>query len=285
MMMNVAAIIVLFKHDNALLEFSVSKIEKSVNKIFIINNFKDFSLTKKITNNEKVNVTVMSSNVGISAGYNIGLKKAIEEGLSYAFLLDQDSIASEELLPSIIPCIPPDAASMSSFYSEYNDYRTIQFKKRAHENIIQPVKFNIGSGSVLSLDKLSTIGMFDESFFMEYYDIEWCFRARKNGFHVYKLHSQLFFHKIGINRKMLLGKSVNIHEPIRYYYKSWGLIRLIFNENMPLSWKFQELLKHVIKLIIYPTLSNNFLTTFKYMILGTYDGFKNIQRNSHKNNL
>ena len=283
--MNIAAIIVLFKHDNAILEFSVSKIEKSVNKIFIINNFKDFSLTKTITNNEKVNVTDMASNVGISAGYNIGLKKAVEEGFSYAFLLDQDSIASEELLTSMIPCIPADAASMSSFYKEYNDYSAIQFKKVSNKNIIQPVEFNIGSGSVISLDKLPNIGMFDETFFMEHYDIEWCFRARKNGFHIYKFHSQLFFHKIGTNRKMLLGKSVNIHEPIRYYYKSWGLIRLIFNENMPLSWKFKELLKHMIKLIVYPALSNNFLKTFKYMILGTYDGVKNIQRNSYKDNL
>ena len=284
-MMNIAAIIVLFKHDNAILEFSLSKIEKSVNKIFIINNFKDFSLTKTITDNEKINVTVMPSNLGISAGYNIGLKKAIKGGFSHAFLLDQDSIASEELIPSIIPCMPSNAASISSLYEEYNDYKTIQFKKVSRKNIVQPVEFNIGSGSVISLEILSNIGMFDEAFFMEHYDIEWCFRARQNGFHVYKFHSQLFFHKIGISRKVLLGKSINIHEPIRYYYKSWGLIRLIYNENMPLSWKFKELLKHIMKLIIYPILSNNFLTTFKYMIIGTYDGIRNIQRNSYKDNL
>tara|TARA_Y100000389_G_scaffold204400_1_gene256721 strand:+ start:2420 stop:3271 length:852 start_codon:yes stop_codon:yes gene_type:complete len=278
--MNIAAVIVLYKHDNNIIELSISKIEKHIKKFFIINNFKDAFLSESITNNDKVDVIENSSNIGISAGYNIGLKKAIEEGCSFAFLLDQDSIASKELIPSITSHMPENAALISSCYEEYTNYKNIKFKKSSNSNVLELVEFNIGSGSLISLDKLSHIGLFDETFFMEHYDIEWCFRARRKGFFIYKTNDYLFFHKIGINRKILFGQAINIHEPIRYYYKSWGLIRLIYNKNMPWIWKFKELLKYLVKLIVFPVLSNNFFRTLKFMILGMYDGIRKVQRKS-----
>ena len=152
-------------------------------------------------------------NLGIGAAQNIGINKAFQLNVKFILLLDQDSKASLEMVLKLIDAYyflthqgVSIAAIGPSFYDE-NSRMTSRFLRvgffrfivsKPNKSIpVAEVDFLISSGSLIPVDILKTIGLMDESFFIDYVDTEWCLRARSVGLKIFGSYNALMSHSLG----------------------------------------------------------------------------------------
>lgn len=268
----IAIVIVIYNHDSLILETIINQVKKFCNEIIIVNNNK-----KKLQITYKdLSIINNMDNLGIAKGYNQGIDLAIENKNDIALLLDQDSIPNN-LLISSIPKIPFEQyALIGVSFDEYIEFSKLSLEKMevVHKLDIENVIFNITSGSFVNLAYFKNIGIFDEKFFMEYVDTEWCQRAKRKGYEIIKIKNKMMFHKIGNYQIKIFNRIIHIHEPERYYYKFRNGIYLILNEDISYKWKIKESLFFIIKIIIYPMISRKKLSTLRYIYFGIIDGIK-----------
>ena len=216
--------------------------------------------------------------MGASVAYNQGIIKAYSENCDYAFLLDQDSMPSERLIPVLAGKIyNSDVTMIGTSYIEYEKKYDERFDY-SEEITFSIVKHNIASGSLICVKKFIDAGKYDEDMFMEYFDTDWCLRATKLNHKIFKLDNKLLCHKIGISSKKFLGRTIHIHHPERYYHKYRNAILCFRKEYISFSWKTLESFKLIVKLFLYTIYSSNVFLTLKYIMLGVFDGLKNKKR-------
>ena len=201
----ICTIIVLYKHDNTLLEKIVDNIYPSSSLVVLINNDSRVNINKNILSREKVLLINNDVNMGASVAYNQGIIKAYSENCDYAFLLDQDSMPSERLIPVLAGKIyNSDVTMIGTSYIEYEKKYDERFYD-SEEITFSIVKHNIASGSLICVKKFIDAGKYDEDMFMEYFDTDWCLRATKLNHKIFKLDNKLLCHKIGISSKKVSG--------------------------------------------------------------------------------
>ena len=78
------------------------------------------------------------------------------------------------------------------------------------------------SGSLLNLDAFKTVGPFEESYFIDFVDHEYCMRLNLAGYKIFKITKAVLHHNIGHNthkRKFLWFDLIaSNHSPLRRYY-------------------------------------------------------------------
>tara|TARA_B100000900_G_scaffold368071_1_gene345018 strand:- start:1894 stop:2745 length:852 start_codon:yes stop_codon:yes gene_type:complete len=274
----ICSIIVLYKHDNIILEQIIDNIYSECSLIVLINNEQSLHVNENIFSREKIILINNSVNMGISVAYNQGILKAHAKNCDYAFLLDQDSLPSEHLIPVLVDKIHnKDITMIGASYIEYDD-KFVQTFDSLENLTYSTVTFNIASGSLISIKKFFEVGKYDEDMFMEYFDTDWCLKAKKLNHKLLKLDNKLLHHKIGISSRTLFSKKIHIHHPKRYYHKYRNAILCFKKKYINRTWKILEFFKLIIKLFLYPIYSSNAILTFKYIILGIYDGLLNKNR-------
>jgi rhamnosyltransferase len=73
----------------------------------------------------------------------------------------------------------------------------------------------------MALSTLTLLGAFREDFFIDYVDIEYCFRARAQGYRVIRTRRPLMSHAIGAASRhhvLWVNKWTTNHSPDRRYY-------------------------------------------------------------------
>ena len=97
----VAAVVVVFDPDDRFRQLLLSLVEQ-VNKIWIIDNQPN-SVSRNYVKGGQVqqrnNITLVENkkNVGLAAAQNQGIELALEDGVDWILLLDQDSILDKDL--------------------------------------------------------------------------------------------------------------------------------------------------------------------------------------------
>lgn len=138
------------------------------------------------------------------------------------------------------------------------------------------VSYTITSGTILNLSIISNIGLMKDELFIDFVDIEWCFRAVSCGYKIYAIPSVLLEHEIGSKPIKIFGRVFVNHSPIRHYYYFRNAIHLIKDKNIPFAWKKMELLKIVPRFLVYSLLTENKTKHIRMMIKGIYDGINSI---------
>jgi rhamnosyltransferase len=78
------------------------------------------------------------------------------------------------------------------------------------------------SGSLLSLAAYTAVGPFNDAYFIDFVDHEYCMRLNLAGYKVFKINRAVLLHNIGNNthwrRFLWLDFIVSNHSPLRRYY-------------------------------------------------------------------
>jgi GT2 family glycosyltransferase len=74
---------------------------EEVNKIIIINNGVKYPINKKTKNYRNVKLISLQNNEGSAVGFNIGIKRAMEENGHYIWLLDDDNLPNKDALKEL----------------------------------------------------------------------------------------------------------------------------------------------------------------------------------------
>ncbi|MDA8100286.1 MAG: glycosyltransferase family 2 protein [Nitrospiraceae bacterium] len=157
-------------------------------------------------------------NLGFTGGNNVGIRHALERGVDYILLLNNDTVVAHDFLDALVktavrrpdvgilnPKIyyfdPPEmiwyAGGELSLYrgiSKHFGFRQIDHGQFDSE---QEVTFVTGCAFFIKREVVEAIGLLDDYFFCYSEDADWTIRTRKAGYKGFYVPSSRIWHKVG----------------------------------------------------------------------------------------
>lgn len=218
--------------------------------------FKDFQILvidngSKPTDYEKLsllssipNLTLLRNekNLGFAGGVNIGIKHAIDNNYEFVALFNNDATANKDWLKNLLDGFNQNksiSAVTGLLLHEHGktidstgDYYSIwgmpfprsrgQLTKTAPNS--EYVFSATGGATLYKTSLFKQIGLFDESFFAYYEDVDISFRAQLAGHKIYYTKDAIAYHKQGATSKKIPGFTV---------YQTFKNIPLLYAKNVP----------------------------------------------------
>jgi GT2 family glycosyltransferase len=179
-------------------------------------------------------------NLGFTGGNNIGIERALEAGVDYIMLLNNDTIVAPDMIDIMVAAMQADptigvTGPMIYYYDKpdiiWSAGGAIDWKHGTTQMIgigeddkgqfgmaTREVDFVTGCALLARRDTWEKAGLLDDKFFMYYEETEWCVRARRAGFGVAQVPLAMMWHKISIEERAT--------SPRTYYYMTRN--RLLF---------------------------------------------------------
>lgn len=221
---------------------------------------------------QKENIQWMGN--GINHGIGYALNKVAEWGLSNGYThmltMDQDSYFPNDLFFRAARMFSEkDIAIISPQHK--------RIKAESGSNIEYTFKevFIMTSGNIVNLDVWNEIGGFNELFFIDEVDHEFCLRAKQHGKRILKFLNFPLVHNLGVEKKLTIaGMKVRLgfHSKERVYYmvrNGLALCRMYFSI---FPWliliRMKDLIKMVVKILLFQKGRKEWL---EYMHMGVKD--------------
>jgi len=106
----------------------------------------------------------------------------------------------------------------------------------------------IASGCLIPMGVLGHVGSMREDFFIDFVDVEWCFRARHAGYRVYGVCAAHLEHRLGDEPERFLGREYLTHSPQRHYFHARNAMLLYREPWVPLNWKLVSAWRLLLKM-------------------------------------
>lgn len=176
-------------------------------------------------------VIACRQNTGFAGGANIGIKRALAEGAGYVFLINNDTLVKKDFLIKLFECIEKanaDIATGKIYFAPGFEYLG-KYQKKDRGRVIwyagghinwndimgvhdgvdevdppagegrydtqRPVEFISGCCMLIKKDVFAKIGFFDEKYFLYLEDLDFCWRAQKNGLALIYCPRAVMWHK------------------------------------------------------------------------------------------
>lgn len=274
----VYAIIVAYEPEEADLKVAIERLLKQTEIVIVCNNsIADFSYE-----HDSVRIFNFNDNLGIAEAQNVGMKWAFENGGNFVLQMDQDSVLEEKTVERLLESyekLKKEGYNIGVIGPKHYDKDTKEvdeariIKGKDIEGGYSIIKATISSCSLIPKKAYEMVGGVESGLFIDAVDFEYCWRLRKNGFLTFRDNNVLLGHKVGNGKKKILGKvDARIPSPIRHYYHIRNLFLLFWRAYVPVYWKISNLVKLVLKLVIYPFIFEDGIVRVKYMLKGMRDG-------------
>lgn len=220
----------------------------------------------------QAHVISMNGNVGIAAAQNAGVLYAKKLGAQVVGFFDQDSTADEKLLKKLEKsllelgkCVVSPLALDKDTMEEYPVQNLNQFgypKDVFVKGKKNPEKVDlvISSGMVTTMEVFEQVGYYDEDFFIDFVDVEWCLRCKKAEIPIFVIPDAVLLHKIGNENVAVGDKKIVVHSAVRTYYKVRNSFLLLY-KKAGLIFTIRQIL---------PAVLHNFLLVFSVKNKGMY---------------
>ena len=178
---NLTFVIVTFKSRKVIYD-CLNSLPKDFSKL-IIENSSDKELKKELEQNYDKTEVVLSKNIGMGAGNNLGI---IKSNTQYVYVLNPDVILKNDTLLNINNSISKlDNFAILSPLSDnpaYPNYRLNLSKSQSYDgNLIKDVEEIDGYSMIINKNFFTNNIFFDEKFFMYLENVDLCLRAKKNS--------------------------------------------------------------------------------------------------------
>ena len=289
----IAAVVVLYHPDLVLFQGLIRSIVDQVDFLLVVDNGQDRELMLPLINHHAtVHYHELSQNYGLGFALNFGFSKAIELGANYIATFDQDSVATHGMIFALLQShmnLKKDGILCAAVSPIFYDLRERDKKYfPVYQEIngkITAITPNAKEGTLLDADYLITSGMlidthvwsegirFDERFFIDYTDVEWCFRSRAMGYKMYVNCEVEMGHTLsdGI-RKPLLSLNILQYSPIRRYYFYRNVLYFCKLNYVPPAWSRRLFKSLLIKYFLNPMVDTHPWSSLKMMTAGIIDG-------------
>lgn len=258
--MEVFSIIVCYQPKLGPLKELCETLSKSNSSIILVDNSEKFNPALDQLSSEVIHLGV---NRGIAFAQNAGIDIAMKRGGNVFVFFDQDSVIDIDFLPELL--IPLDAGipmvvgpvfydnARKFEYPSFKFNRIGQLKKVYRENSRSPypVDVIISSGSAATKETFIKAGKMDEDFFIDFVDIEWAIRCRKNKIPILVVPKAVMTHSIG-QKSIDMGFMTGfIHSPERTYYKLRNTFLLLRKKHVPFIFAIKEITAALVHQAIY----------------------------------
>lgn len=291
----VAAVIVLFFPDEALLERLFNSLRGMVSDVFVIDNTPNdkqawVTLSWFESRNYKVTYHPLGDNYGIAKAQNVGVELAIKNNYDHVILFDQDSAASTEMIITLLSeeqMLLANGFKVGSVGPAFIDEKTGEYAKvirhgnffvnriSVSNNDAKPIQadYLIASGSLIRIAVLQEVGLMRDDLFIDWVDIEWALRAGNLGYQHFVIPKAVMLHSIGDNFVDIGVRKVNLHNDIRNYYIVRNACNLVLNSVMGSRFRTNVILKIPAFILVYSIKSKHKLMSLKLLLRACLDGF------------
>lgn len=236
------------------------------------NRIRDFTVVANIA------YLSMTGNQGIAYAQNKGFIFAKEAGVDFVLLLDDDSVFSPESIRQL-------ANSLISLQSQGHKVGMIGARAFSHQGKdlsnapiigggLTPCSLMTSSGSLIPVSVLVDVGGMDESLFIDCVDFEWGWRALDKGYQLLLNDSIRFQHALGQGEITRMGMTLRVPAPIRHYYQTRNVLRLLARPYIPTKWKIRQVLAILTKFVIFTLFVPPRLARGGFMIRGLLDAIR-----------
>ncbi len=225
------AVVSLYYPDVSTLERLLDSVCDVLDFVYLIDNSDSFfSYESLCFDNIQV---VRQVNSGMTGALNRGIKES-KFAYDYYLFLDQDSFFEKTVLEKYISRAVINNMKISAPVVFSYDNESVhsgflsKFDLDKKSNYISVDRTQL-SGLFVSADCLESVGLFNEDYFLNLGDTEWCLRACKAGFQILVHKDIRIFHQYAEGCKKVFFYKFHVSEPFRLYYRSRDSLRLIFN--------------------------------------------------------
>jgi GT2 family glycosyltransferase len=162
-------------------------------------------------------------NLGFCRGNNVGLRRALERGYDYVFLLNSDTKVLPGCITELVRVMQRDPriaiAGAKNILMENPDYMWGQYGQvtwgpmlvktigrfapdRQLREPAKDVDWVICNGCMMSREALLKVGFFDENYWQCNEDVDWSYRARAQGLRVVYVDRAAILHKGGTSGQL-----------------------------------------------------------------------------------
>ena len=258
-------IIVTYKSES-IIHDCLSSLPNESKKI-VIENSSNINLERELkTKYDNIEV-VLSKNIGMGAGNNIGLKRCKTE---YAYVLNPDTKLNNETIHNLLKSLNKikdfTLASAINDNPKIPNYKSYEASEENEEFL--SVDTIDGFSMFFNLKKFTDNNFFDENFFLYLENDDLCLRIKKNGGKIYVVKNST------INHKGSISKNNNL-EYLRNWHWMWS--KFYFNKKhfgffTALTKIFLNLLSSIFRYLFYILILNEHKAKiYKMRILGLYN--------------
>lgn len=270
----IAGVTVLYNPDISVI-YNIDSYIQQIDKLFIVDNSDktNFEVVRIITerySSDKFEYIKLYENKGIAKALNVGAQKALDCGFDLLFTIDQDSMATVDMVKRLVVHIDKKNVGIVS------PFHINKFNSKKPESYGITESFDVmTSGNLFKLSTYKCIGSFNNEYFIDFVDVEYCIRMHEAGYKVYTVNNALLMHnEADITQKKIFGKLVYPanHAAVRLYYKTRNRLDLIkrFKKSYPEFFKYETMIYRnmIIKIILF---ENNKILKIKYILKGFSD--------------
>ena len=240
---------------------------------------------------EAVPRITLGSNLGIAVAQNIGIRRALEQGADVIWLSDQDTIYPTEFLANMLLALKTcdtQGIRLGALAPSYFDTHkgTVQaFVRHApFTQFFDPqpglhhVSHAIASGTLIPVTVLRDVGLMQESLFIDWVDLEWCWRAKNQyGYDTICTGDVIIEHTMGDGSVPFRGKKVSIRSPLRHYYMVRNAVHIaLHSRSATVPIRFEIFAKALAWTLVFPLIApTQKRQHLRATLAGLWDGLRN----------
>lgn len=241
-----AVVILHYRHKEDTLEClkSVNRSDYKDLQIILVDNDSGDSFGEL----EKITLLKSGHNIGYSGGNNLGIKKALEMGAEYVFVINPDATVEKSTISSLVKAIEKYSAGLVSPKIYFDNSKKIWYAGSkfdvlnvigSHRGVdeIDHGQYDLdeetdgitGGAFLATKEVFRKAGLFDERFFLYYEDADLSFRAKQKGFKIMYIPEAVVYHQN--------ARSTGLGSPLQDYFITRN--RMLFaSKHLPVRTRF-----------------------------------------------
>ena len=220
-------------------------------------------------------------NIGVAGAYNQAASMAISQGYEWILLMDQDAVAPVGLVQQLMRGVDRwGGTRLPAVLCPLS----IGSSPSGHQSVVPDIDVAVGAcinaGSIVKLAAWEAVGGYDEDFFVDYVDFDFCFRCRQHGWEVVQVGGAVMVHSPGspTSHRFLWKRPMTSNQSaLRRYYITRN--RILFYRKY---WRFDarwvlgnvcNAVKEVVLVVLFESSKREKLNA---IIVGVADGCRGI---------
>jgi rhamnosyltransferase len=291
------AVVVVTYHPASDVESRLEKMAAQGGSLLVVDNgsAEDGGGLREICDRHAWELIANPANLGLGAALNQGVRRMAERGARWVLLFDQDSEPAPDMSDEMIETLQrhpahehvavigpsfqdPDTGRCHRVLRQHPRWPWLFQKVQNAGDDLSAVSMVVTSGSLVRVAAFWEVGPFDEAFFIDYVDTDFCLRCRAAGRLIAVSAGARLNHQLGRReQREFLGLAFypTNHPPLRHYYIARNRVIMLRRHGLRFPhWMFFDLAAAGLWLFRVLAFEQAKGTKLKAMILGTWDGLR-----------
>ena len=175
-------------------------------------------------------VITNETNLGFAGGFNVGLKRGIDQGVDFILAINNDTVVAPDMLSLLVEACAPGIGAVGPviyYYDQRDRVWSSGFRRHpvtlemtggqrnrsvpgGQDQTPYPVEYLLGCALLFRREALSAIGLFDPRFYLYYEDLDLSMRLQRRGYQLFTVPAARMWHKV--------AGSSGVGSPLRTYH-------------------------------------------------------------------